>query len=135
MTAPLRHPGRALGGRGHGHPALATRKSPEKFFRNRTIVPPAVLAKVWQGEPVPPSIYRDEFPRRWARCLVAVFGLPEHGGVEAAAIWAEREERTMRYQFSGKHRPTGDLVARMALDHPAAFAHHCGAVRLDEVGG
>lgn len=117
--------GRPLAHRGRRQSGAIPARAHEIPFRPLE-VDPAILAKIWQGDPVAPEAYRDGFPARWARFLVAAFGRPDEGGLERAAIWAGRDERTLRYQFAGRYAGGGDLVARAALTYPAEFRAHCG---------
>ncbi|EBA11770.1 hypothetical protein [Roseobacter sp. CCS2] len=100
----------------------------EKDFPKPTaVVNVAVVAKAWEGDPVPPSEYRASFPRLWARFLRSSFR-----NWQDVAGFFEVDDRTARNQWQGLHKPTGDKVAMAALAHPEAFRLHCGKGLVDE---
>lgn len=121
----------ALGGPA---PRIApARRGSETVFRKSPLVPRAVLDKVWQGDPVPPSEFRSGVKRGFARALAAVFCRGGPGGTVPGADIAERiavffdvDRRTARNMLSGEHMARGDSVALFALSFPGAFSTHCG---------
>lgn len=68
-----------------------------------------------------PRAYRAFFADRWAKFLRANYANPEEVSVSFGVRF-----QTAANWWNGDNKPSGDVVARACMMHPASFVEHMG---------